>query len=346
MRKKLNKVLIFISVLVLIIGLYFIKSGLSKEDNETKIIYSSKITRDVKYNVSLTVNNFYDPMPIQKGLSYPVKGIGIIPIEFVYDYKGNEKVDLNYTYNITIDLIGNVSGSSSKASSLIWSKNYVVTPQQPVKNVEDKNFSIKDSVNVNYRYFNTLRNNYENHYGIKLNSYLSIKMNVTYSYLLPNSSTMKEKKDYIEVRIPLEDNITYIEDKFEKSSVNDEIDINVSKNGDNSIKVYGGIILSLLSIVMLALCIKKQELTSEKKYYRNLNKVLREYSDLIVTIVNKPELAGLKQLRLSNVDDLVDVAEQNRVNIICYELIKNKCSLLFVVSNGYVYIYEITADSL
>ena len=46
------------------------------------------------------------------------------------------------------------------------------------------------------------------------------------------------------------------------------------------------------------------------------------------------------------IDDLIDVAEQNKANIIRYEVIKSKVSKLYVITNNYVYIYEITVSEL
>ena len=57
---------------------------------------------------------------------------------------------------------------------------------------------------------------------------------------------------------------------------------------------------------------------------------------------NKPNLKDLKVIKITNLEGLVNVAEQTKNNIIYYELIKNQVSNLYVIVNEYVYIYTVT----
>ena len=73
---------------------------------------------------------------------------------------------------------------------------------------------------------------------------------------------------------------------------------------------------------------------------------MKYYKDLIVTVTNEPVITDLKVMKIDSLDDLIDVAEQNKSNIIHYEVTKNMLSKLYVIINNYVYIYTVTDKKL
>ena len=92
--------------------------------------------------------------------------------------------------------------------------------------------------------------------------------------------------------------------------------------------------------------IKQNNKTPEQKYRHNINKILRYYRELIVTVTNEPNLEGLKIMEINSLDDLIDLAEQNNSSIIHYEAAKNEKSNLYVIINNYVYVYIVTFEEL
>ena len=81
-------------------------------------------------------------------------------------------------------------------------------------------------------------------------------------------------------------------------------------------------------------------------YKKNMEKVMKDYGDLIVTVKHRPSIKNLRLMALTNIDDLVDVAEQNKCNIINYEIPKKYESFLLVIVEGYVYVYVITEEEI
>lgn len=90
------------------------------------------------------------------------------------------------------------------------------------------------------------------------------------------------------------------------------------------------------------LLVIKFKKNTKNRYKSNVKHIFRYYSDLIVSSENKPNLKDLKVIKITNLEGLVNVAEQTKNNIIYYELIKNQVSNLYVIVNEYVYIYTIT----
>ena len=109
--------------------------------------------------------------------------------------------------------------------------------------------------------------------------------------------------------------------------------------------ILGGIFV-VISITIIIIKIKQNNKTPEQKYTHNINKILKYYKELIITVTNEPNVGDLKVMNINSLDDLIDVAEQNNSNIIHYEVIKNQKSNLYVIVNNYVYVYIITSEDL
>ena len=84
----------------------------------------------------------------------------------------------------------------------------------------------------------------------------------------------------------------------------------------------------------------------KNQYERNIKRILKYYSDLIVTVTNEPDLSNFKVMDISILDDLIDLAEQNQTNIIQYEVIEDEESKLYVFVDNFVYKYLVTANTL
>ena len=105
-------------------------------------------------------------------------------------------------------------------------------------------------------------------------------------------------------------------------------------------------IIGTIAISVVRIRKNKHNMTLEDMYEKNINKILKYYRDLIVTVEDEPDITNLKIMNVTTIDDLIDVAEQNKSNIIHYEVIKSRVSKLYVIVNEYVYIYQITASEL
>ena len=96
-------------------------------------------------------------------------------------------------------------------------------------------------------------------------------------------------------------------------------------------------LLFISAFITYIIRINKNKMTDQEKYEKKVNHILKYYRDLIVTVNNKPNLDGLKQMELISLDDLIDVAEQNNCNIIHYEDLQNKTNLLYAIVGEYVF---------
>ena len=334
----LDLIVILLVVIMTMLGIYFIKLGLDFEKN-IKPIYTYVAEKNSDYEVLLKPNNYYTSETLPSGRYYASKSVKQYTLDFKYHLYGDREADLEYVYNVTAELSGIVDGNNDNGKEVCnRSFNIVEDKKENCKN----EFSINEKVNIDYEYYNNLARSFEKEYGIAIDSILKVYLNVSYNV---NSQNFK---DYIELDIPITNTVTEIEENYE-SLTTKNINPKIENVVVNKIIYYAiGIAFIIGTIVVSVIIVRKNKhnITLEDMYEKNINKILKYYRDLIVTTQNEPDISNLKVMEIMTIDDLIDVAEQNKANIIRYEVIKSKVSKLYVITNNYVYIYEITASEL
>ncbi len=339
----MDLIIVLLIVIMIVIGILFINLGLDFEKN-IKPIYSYTVERDDDYQVLLKPNDYYTSETLPSGKYYAAKSIQEYILDFKYHFYGDRESDIEYDYNITAELVGIVNGSDNDGKE-VWNRTFDILED---KHQNEKNeFYINEKINIDYEYYNNLARSYEKEYGISIDSSLKIYLNI--SYIIDNiGEDIDKTQDRIELDIPITNTVTHVQEKYEKLS-NQNI---IPKIEDLLAKkaVYyliGGIcIIVAIVIILIKVRIIKHNRTPQDVYEKNINKILKYYRDLIVTVKDEPDISNFKIMNVMTMDDLLDVAEQNKANIIHYQVIKAKISKLYVIVDDYVYVYHVTANEM
>ena len=274
--------------------------------------YTYEITKDSNYKVNLKPNSFYDTSVLDENKVYLASLIANYELEFDYKYRGNKSKELNYYYEITMELVSTYNDDE------IWNKKYLVK-KEPINSINSKTLEIKDKVIIDYDIYNKLVSNYEKVYNIDIDSILKVRLDV---YI----DKIKDKDNYIELDIGIDKLVSRVSNNYEDSNSNI---VPSSK--------YEALIISLmllsLSLVFLILHFKRKS-----KYNKKVRYILNNYGNLIVRIVNKPNLSNLRKISLKSINDLINLANQNNVNILYYEE-KNRSSF-YIILDTYLYSLE------
>ena len=334
----LNLIVILLVVIMTILGIYFIKLVLDFEKN-IKPMYTFVAEKSSDYEVLLKPNNYYTSETLPSGRYYASKSVKQYTLDFKYHLYGDGEADLEYVYNVTAELSGIVDGNNDNGKE-VWNRTFNILEDKK-ENCKNE-FSINEKVNIDYEYYNNLARSFEKEYGIEIDSGLKIYLNVSYNV---NSLSFE---DYIELDIPITNTVTEVEENYENlttKNINPKIE-NVVANKIIYYAIGTAFIIGTIAISVIIIRKNKHNITIEDMYEKNINKILKYYRDLIVTVQNEPDISNLKPVYVMTMDDLIDVAEQNKANIIRYEVLKSRVSKLYVITNNYVYIYEITSSEI
>ena len=332
---KKSYVNIIAIVIIIILALIFIKLGLGARE---KLIYQYKINKNSDYVVVLKKNNFYQTTTLPANLHYASKSIDDFIINFEYNFKGSGKIDIEYNYGITAELIGTVKDEYEDKE--VWNKNFELLPNKSDKQANKDSFVVKEKVSIDYEKYINLVSQYESAYGIKIDAALRLRFNISYKTNLSNYGINTDRiDDVIELNIPI--TVTEVNKNYENESITN---ITPPMEKIRTIEYICYTIAILLIVVSIIYIIKMNKVNPQEKYKRKIKSVLNYYKDIIVTVNNKPNLNNLKMMELIALDDLIDVAEQNNCNIIHYEDVIDEISYLYVIVGEYVYYKELVIE--
>ena len=331
----MKKYTIIISLIIIILGILSIIIGF----NYTKsipIIYSYTVQRNTDYEVILNPNEFYDTDILTSNLYYASKSINNLKINFNYNFIGSNKTNLKYKYNITANITGNVN-TDNNLDEQIWNKEFILLESNEENLNNSDKFSINKNINIDYQYFNEFARNYEKNYEISINAILKVKLNIFCDLdLIEKNETIE---DCIELDIPLTDTVTNVNEKYQNENSKDIYLISKETSTEELICfIIGGTCIVISLIIQIAN--RKNFIKSkEEKYIDSINKFLKSYSNIIITVTTRPQINDLKIINVQTINDLINIAEQNQNNIIYYNSDNKK--EFYIVTNIFVYIYTV-----
>lgn len=335
----MNKKILFYIIIPLIIlsGIMEIIIGFNLNNGKEKI-YNYSIIKNADYNVNLKPNKFYSEAVLPAEKYYVSNSISSVDLKYLYNFEGSNLANIKYNYDIIIHLVVNANKSNMEQKE-IWTRDYEMLDNVENTVTEENTLKIEQGASIDYEFFNNLVNEYENTYNIKVNACLKIDFNISYDIVI-NEENTKHIDDSIELKMPIENDFTNIERNYQES-VDDLVLINTDRHKGVVIMLFTiGSISIIFGITFSAYLIIK---TDRNKYLKKMKYILNNYSDLIVTVEEEPNVTGLQCIKVEKLLDIVNLAQQNRTSIIHYVLNKNNESKLYVILDKYAYFYIVSA---
>ena len=288
----------------------------------------------------LKPNDLYENENIFTTQYYASKSVDSFLLDFQYDFKGDRKVDIEYQYNVSAELVGTVL--TEKLDEVVWDRNFILMDSKSDKKVATDEFAIMDEVSIDYDTYFDLVRLYEKTYDIAIDAILKVRFNIVYDINLSEVGIgTKRVEDYIELDIPVIDTVTQVKENFE-SNISENVvpEIENLPIKRNICYVFAGVFF-FVGVIIIFIKLRKNKISLKKTYERKVNHILKEYRDIIVTVVDRPDFGSLKIMEVAILEDLIDVAEQSKGNIIHYEDLESKENLLCVIVGDYVFLYRI-----
>ncbi len=329
---------------MIIIAGIFITLGLNERKNKDSL-YTYETQKNNDYEILLKPNDFYSTESLPSGLCYPSKSIKNVNIDFGYIFKTNNKVNVKYNYIATANLIGRANTTDNQTKE-VWNREFNLTNSNENIVNDTQEFSINQTVNIDYEKCNNLARSFEENYGIIIESILKVRLNINLNIDIPNLNVeTKTVEDYIELEIPINRGVTEIKENDEKTTISDIIPPD-NKISEKEIIYYVIAILFIIIAIVLIIVIIRKNKVPQNMYEKNINRILKYYGEIIATVEDEPNLKNLQIMNVQNFYDLIDVAEQNKTNIIHYEVLEKQESDLYVVVDKYAYKYVVTEDEI
>ena len=238
------------------------------------------------YKILLKPNEFYEGDTLEAGGYYPSAAVKSYIVDFKYDFKANQNIDLKYNYNVTVELNGICTNQDGEYEE-IWEERKFNVLETKNGNINSDKFTINEEVNIDYEYFYNLMLEYEESYSVSLDETLKVKFNINFPDL-----NGKEVNDCIELDINLNEVITNAEENYQAIKSNNASKL--PKNENKTQNIVSSIII-VMAVLYLAFKIYLMKYRTPKdKYKRKVKSVLKYCKDLIVIVKENPNFDNQK----------------------------------------------------
>lgn len=304
------------------------------KENEDVLLYSYNINQDLDYKVNLYDNSYIESSYLGKDDTYISDLIKEIEIDYKYDYSGSKVVPLNYAY----DVIATINGEYSldEEDSKVWTKEYTLVENRNGKVTDKTSINISEPVKLNFKYYNNVVSNFRKELRLPIKSSLVVvfKINVTGEV----SGKKIDDTKQMTLTFPLNQQAFKITEKYEEN-YNKNIKPNVEKKEPiNYRKLISGIVLLSTAIFIFILFFREIfNIPRKNKYTIQLNKILKEYGDIIIEVINPVNEFEMDIVEVKNFNEMIDLEEELRVPIMFYETIEYLEGEFTLVHNNILY---------
>ena len=342
-RKKIIERLVFdliVFIILLSAGTILLVKAFNFE-NEKIIKYNEKSNLD--YKVYLKENEFYDEPYLGKDMLYVASLIDKIGVDFDYNFASEVKESINFTYTIVAKLeITNQTGTKS-----YFEKSYTLLANKPVSMVDSANQSIKEHIDIDYPYYNTLANSFKNQYGVDSDSKLTVIMFISKKnaeesdFILDSSGSMN-------VVIPLSERSVDIRLDYKEINETSHIIKKQQKQMKDYVPMAVSALFILLALVMMIKAMRNLRLLKKKKsaYDKYVEKILKEYDRLIAESSTLLSFEDKEIIRISKFTELLDIHDNLQLPIMYYEASEHELCYFYISHNNVVYILTISSDDI
>ena len=308
--------LIFVFLLIfLLIGIVSLYIGLN-----TKKVISLKYqeNNDIDYKVYLKDNDFFEEKYIDKGKTYITSLIDHIEVNFKYNIDFSDNVYAKYKYKVMAKIESNKSDSTSSGN--YWTKEYDITDEVQNEIKGKNNYSINQTINVNYNEYNEMLNNFKKSVGLTNSTgLLSV-------YLIVDSNI-----DTKEIDTPIKSNLVLklplsqlaIEASIDSDATNNVKEIKKTVKEDGAfyaILVILGAFCTFLGIFLIFVLIRSRRLYKRNyQYDLELEKILTTYDSIIVNIKDLPNIDDYDVIKVESFEELIDAHSEIRKPINYYQ---------------------------
>lgn len=329
-----------VMMLLLCISLYLILTGLFPKDDK-KSYYSYNAKRNIDYKVYLKENEFFTDNYIEMDKQYPSELIDYIDINLSYLFNGSSVTNMNYDYDITATIIGEYENTNGKSE--VWKKEYKLLETQNKSVYDTTLFDINQNIKIKYDDYKKQVNDFNNQFNLTIDAYLNVKLNIKYNGLVQKNKNEINGSDKLEINIPLSKSIINIKTDYDEET-NKSLTPD-SNNMRNMNKVYIGVLITIIIIILLIVLHDKIFISKKTYYTKMLNKILKNYAQIIVEVSNPINYDELEILEINNFEDIIDAEEKSKSPILLYEVEEGEESHFIVVNDKYAYRFILNNNS-
>lgn len=336
-RNNLKFICIFF--ITLFISFICIVKSFDTPKENMKMLYAYNITRNSDYKVYLKPNNYIEQMYMGMNATYITDLVDYIDANFRYNYNVSQKGTSRYAYKVVAVLNVEYYVTGSSQGTKLWSKEYTLIEPKEIR-TESNQININENVKIDFNSYNSEIKKFKEQFGLPIKAYLDVKLVVNSEINVADSNKIQKDDSVVNLKMDLNQQVFSILQDYEPTYKGQEIDEESISNISNVILLTIGIILFGISAFGILNIIRKVISADRRTDYEiALNRILKNYGDIVAEIVTPTETKGMKVIDVKNFDQLLDIEEEIRMPILFYEKASGEEGEFTIIYDNIVYRY-------
>ncbi len=320
--KQWVQIFLLIVILAVMAGaIWAIAKSVGGEKQAKEELYTYSYNSNLSYRVLLKDNPFFTTKTLGMNKQYIASLIDKIEVNAKYNFQSSKDLNYTYTYDMVATAKGTYSESDAKAVE-VWSKNYPILPSE-TKSGTGKTISIDKTVSIDYNTYNQVMVDFRNQFGLSVDASVDVALKINITGGVKGAENSLQESNTMTLQIPLVK--PTIELKPDYVNNGGKTVYKETENGDDIKVNIPLLVLGVALLLFMVYMLKKigsQLITTTKKseYVIALNKILKEYADIIAKAENVPNLTQYDVIHIKDFADLVDIEEELHSPIIYTEI--------------------------
>lgn len=324
--------------LMLVLILFFVLASLAlyKQSVGIKVLERLEYTENSSVNYRVHVNDlkYYNKEYLEEGKQYISGIVDYIDINFnnnikfdeAIGYEGTKKVEANIK---VVDL--------SNKENVIYENTEVLKENENVKEESSDEIKLNSSVQIDYKKYNSLMNEFKSNYGISANCKLIVTYTSEYIGKYKDFKDIRKEK-VMKVEIPLSEQMMTI-NKTADEHKDDAYEETTNTSIMNKTLFMISVLFIVVALMLLVKTIYDVVVENKKlsKYEKFIRKTLKQY-DSYITESKEVTTEGKNEIRVNSFKELLDV-RNNIEKAIVYVKETEKKSQFIIIDEKEVYIY-------
>ncbi len=329
--------ILIIDIVIIIASIVSVVKGLNPEAAGKEELYSYTYNSNLEYQVYLVDNSFFTSPYIEMNKQYITSLIDYINVNASYSFESTEELDYSYSYSIVATAKG-LSQNSSGEEVEIWSREYPLDSQDSQTGT-GKAFTIEKNIQLDYNQYNDIMTEFRSQFGISVDARvdLTIKINIVAGLAGADEKEL-QTANTMTLEIPLLEQSMTITPNYVNSGGDTIYSTEETSATVNVISVVASAIILVAALFAFKLLVKSLLVVTRKsEYVLALNKILKDYADIIAETHNMPDLEKYDIINVKTFEDMVDIEEELHSPILYFEITENVECIFIIISNSTIY---------
>jgi len=330
---------VLLGVLLLAISFGLLYDLYTRKTSETVVAPSAHhytVKQSIDTGINYFKSSFYGDTPGATNTAYVAELTDTIDATLHYSYRAERPVELTTMYSATATVRARfATGSDGKDIANVWSKEYPLV--KPVTNtVTAAELEFNPQASVPFSEYRKIADQLKTSLALPATSELVVTFMVRVSGTV--DGTPFDDIRMSTITVPLDQPVYKLATKFEKED-NKQVVTQAAKTGQDMMQVYeriGAAVSGALGVMALVYGMRKQIFKSP--YQRELDKIYRYHSGLIIKSSPHLDLSHKTTVPVESFDDILDLEEELKSTIVASP-VGGTATRFMIIHGDIVYAY-------